>query len=104
MEGVGEKDLVYKIVPNFNLDDVSDKVADFTTSKADDDKRDYGTEVIINEITGNYPQKKTTELPHERCCAFLNDDEGGGRLAGAAVMVVVRCFLFYLSSSFFSSR
>ena len=46
-----------------------------------------------------YPStEKTTELPHERCCAFLNDDEGGRRLAGAAVMVVVRCFLFYLSS------
>ena len=46
-----------------------------------------------------YPSKeKTTELPHERCCAFLNDDEGGRRLAGAAVMVVVFCFLFYLSS------
>ena len=52
-----------------------------------------------------YPStEKTTELPHERCCAFLNDDEGGRRLAGATVMVVVRCFLFYLSSSFFSSR
>lgn len=46
-----------------------------------------------------YPStEKTTELPHERCCAFLNDDEGGRRLAGAAVMVVVLCFLFYLSS------
>lgn len=42
--------------------------------------------------------EKITELPHERCCAFLNDDEGGRRLAGAAVMVVVLCFLFYLSS------
>lgn len=46
-----------------------------------------------------YPTtEKITELPHERCCAFLNDDEGGRRLAGAAVMVVVLCFLFYLSS------
>ena len=46
-----------------------------------------------------YPSpEKITELPHERCCAFLNDDEGGRRLAGAAVMVVVLCFLFYLSS------
>lgn len=45
-----------------------------------------------------YPSKKTTDVPHERCCAFLNDDEGGRRLAGAAVMVVVLCFLFYLSS------
>ena len=46
-----------------------------------------------------YPStEKTTELPHERCCAFLNDDEGGRRFAGAAVTVVVLCFLFYLSS------
>ena len=46
-----------------------------------------------------YPStEKITELPHERCCAFLNDEEGGRRLAGAAVTVVVLCFLFYLSS------
>ena len=54
-----------------------------------------------------YPStEKTTDLPHERCYAFLNDDEGGRRLAGAAAVmaVFVRCFLFYLSSSFFSSR
>ncbi len=57
---MSEKDSVYKIVPNFNLDDVSEKIADFTTSVANDGHRDYGTEVIINEITGNYPQKKTT--------------------------------------------
>ena len=46
-----------------------------------------------------YPStEKTTELPHERCCAFLNDDEGGRRFAGAAVTGGVLCFLFYLSS------
>ena len=53
---------------------------------------------VFSSLSLVYPQKKTTELPHERCCAFLNDDEGGRRLAGAAVMVVVLCFLFYLSS------
>tara|TARA_E500000318_G_scaffold54751_1_gene51008 strand:- start:549 stop:2123 length:1575 start_codon:yes stop_codon:yes gene_type:complete len=63
-----ETDKIYQLIPNFTLEDESEKEASFSKSEKDDKYREYGTEVKLSNITGQYPQKITTL---EKCLNYI---------------------------------